>query len=266
MGNDGGSIPKRDDLIKIKKEQRIVNNLEILKERFKSCSFNNEPFKKPIVICRRGFLFNKETLYEAIIKKNLPKELSYLKKMKDTREIKFMFNSDKNSDYRICCPVSGKTVNGINHFVCVWSCGCLILEKIFFTFIKTKFTLNDISKARKRKDMNPEFTDKKFKCPNCSCKFSLFKLLSLNMNVTPEESQTVFKNKEFMKGKLTGKRAEPSSALEAIQEVKEKYKLKKVKTEQIKVNEPVLNKVFHKEEPEANADQMMFRFTKHGLR
>ena len=50
MGNDGGSIPGRQDLVKSKKRRRHSDTEELVKKsKSKYCSLSKEPLKKPIV-------------------------------------------------------------------------------------------------------------------------------------------------------------------------------------------------------------------------
>jgi hypothetical protein len=55
MGNEGGSIPKRSEVVKIKKRAaKTVNNASN-----GLCNLTNEPLKFPLVACKRGLIYNK---------------------------------------------------------------------------------------------------------------------------------------------------------------------------------------------------------------
>ena len=32
-----------------------------------------------------------------------------------------------NNDYLVKCDLSGEEYNGINKFICMWKCGCVVL-------------------------------------------------------------------------------------------------------------------------------------------
>lgn len=103
MGNDGGSIPHRKELVK------QVKNKLIRKQNFdNSCSLTLEPFKPPLVICKLGQIYNKESLLKALIEKDLPEAYSYINSCKDFKTV------NKNSikidvlleTVKLVCPVS----------------------------------------------------------------------------------------------------------------------------------------------------------------
>ena len=73
MGNDGGSIPKRIDLVKHKKEPVRKDYTGMNRLRAKHCAISNDPLKGTIVGCRMGYLYNKEALLEGLISKTIPK-------------------------------------------------------------------------------------------------------------------------------------------------------------------------------------------------
>ena len=124
MGNDGGSIAKRSDLAKQKKIKGRINCESIQKAKAKLCSLTQEPLKPPIVACKLGFLYNKNSLLELLIENKLPLEFNHIKTIKDVIEVKF--HSDSSS---LACPVSGNELNGVNKFQVMWDCGCVLSEK-----------------------------------------------------------------------------------------------------------------------------------------
>ncbi|VDP32814.1 unnamed protein product [Heligmosomoides polygyrus] len=71
MGADGGTIPKRCELVqkkkKVEKLERSVKNAS----KWKNCQMSQQPLKKPIIACRYGRLYNKETVIEAILTKTI---------------------------------------------------------------------------------------------------------------------------------------------------------------------------------------------------
>lgn len=108
MGNDGGSIPGRVDLVKLAKPENDVKRSSIV-----CCDVSKENLKPPIAICKLGYVFNKETILERMINKNLPEEFSHIKSMKDistVNEASIVELSEKSqeqdSKYAIICPIT----------------------------------------------------------------------------------------------------------------------------------------------------------------
>jgi hypothetical protein len=62
MGCDGGTIPTRDELVKLKKkpEQRDKDGHRIF--RWQHCSISQQPLRKPVMACELGRLYNKESI------------------------------------------------------------------------------------------------------------------------------------------------------------------------------------------------------------
>ena len=60
MGNDGGSIPKRSEVVKQKKKKQNVDKQAKAVARSTLCAISKEPLRVPIVACKRGLLYNKE--------------------------------------------------------------------------------------------------------------------------------------------------------------------------------------------------------------
>ncbi len=86
--------------------------------------------------------------------------MNYIKKTKDLKIVNIEKNIDEDSEYPFMCPLSKIEFNGMNRFVCLWSCGCFFIERSL--------------KESKEK-----------KCPICNKAFSKDDIIS--MNLTPEE-------------------------------------------------------------------------------
>jgi topoisomerase IA-like protein len=56
MGADGGTIPKRCELVrKKKKKEKVGKNYEDA-TKWRTCQLSQEPLKKPVVACKLGRL------------------------------------------------------------------------------------------------------------------------------------------------------------------------------------------------------------------
>ena len=121
MGNDGGSIPKRCQLIKPLKNPKPKKNQNLISySRAKYCSLSKEKLKKPIVADKLGQIFNKKSIIENLINKNLPnKTFKHIKSLKDVKELKCEFSNDG----KIKCKISNIDFSGMNKFFFIWNCG-----------------------------------------------------------------------------------------------------------------------------------------------
>ena len=102
MGNDGGSFSQRSEMVKMKKKQQKVKKHDAAKMKSGLCTLSKEPLKKSISMCRLGNLYNRETLIEKLVKKDMPKSgFGHINQLKDTREL----NLDL-TDNVIMCPIT----------------------------------------------------------------------------------------------------------------------------------------------------------------
>ncbi|GFR04937.1 replication termination factor 2 [Trichonephila clavata] len=144
MGCDGGTIPRRDELVRTKKkpEQKDKNAETVAK--WKHCAISQDPLRKPIVACELGNLYNKEAVIEHILNKGAAASstnASHITKLSDVKELNLTEKPDfqnKNlkgheyvdfNDSRYICPVTGLDMNGKQKFYFVWECGCVFSER-----------------------------------------------------------------------------------------------------------------------------------------
>ena len=81
MGNDGGSIPKRSEVVKQKKNTVEVDKSAKAVARSTLCAISKEPLHSPIVVCKRGLLYNKEQLIKRLLEKTMPYEFRHIRKL-----------------------------------------------------------------------------------------------------------------------------------------------------------------------------------------
>ncbi|MFH4979607.1 hypothetical protein AB6A40_006316 [Gnathostoma spinigerum] len=143
MGADGGTIPKRCELVKNKKKKEKINRDIKNASKWRNCKLSQEPLKRPIVACKLGGLYNKEAVLEAILTKKLSQSqcAEHIHSLKDIKELKLTDNkeykeeADKGDTYKdynvspFCCPVTGLAMNGNHEFVVNWHCGCVLSKK-----------------------------------------------------------------------------------------------------------------------------------------
>jgi hypothetical protein len=123
-----GSIPKRDELVKIKKKEERANPLELEKTRWFFCAMSKQRLRAPVVCCQLGFLYNKDVLIKHLLDKNIPEAFGHIKTLRDVITLNFTPNKDykplgeKDSsgvldvaeESPFQCPVTGLYV-GSNH-------------------------------------------------------------------------------------------------------------------------------------------------------
>ncbi|KAG8201588.1 hypothetical protein JTE90_011254 [Oedothorax gibbosus] len=142
MGCDGGTIPRRDELVRQKKKPEQKDKNAENAAKWKHCAITQEPLRKPIVACELGRLYNKEAVIEHILNKEKKSEnASHIAKMSDVKELNLTEKADfkqkhhKGDEYidvndaRYICPVTGLDMNGRQRFHFAWKCGCVFSER-----------------------------------------------------------------------------------------------------------------------------------------
>jgi hypothetical protein len=62
MGNDGGSFARRSEVVKQKKRKANLDKHQLAHAKARLCALSKEPFRPPLVACKRGLIYNKEEL------------------------------------------------------------------------------------------------------------------------------------------------------------------------------------------------------------
>ncbi|XP_065889306.1 replication termination factor 2-like [Dysidea avara] len=139
MGCDGGTIPRRDELVKLKKKAEKASKDSELDAKWRYCALSAERLRPPIVCCELGRLFNKEALLLALLdKSNLPDLAKHIRSLKDVRELSLTANpshkEQRNADTctdtaPYICPVTGLEMSGRYRFSYLRTCGCVVSER-----------------------------------------------------------------------------------------------------------------------------------------
>lgn len=136
MGNDGGSIPRRDELVKTAKKEKRKNPVENDRVHWNLCKISKEPLQDPIVVDKLGFFMNKEVLLKALLLKTVPPELNYIRSIKDV----YTVHPKRNAEWKpgcttmfcpFVCPVSLEPASGQDKFVALVPCGCVVSLKSY---------------------------------------------------------------------------------------------------------------------------------------
>lgn len=142
MGCDGGTIPRRDELVKVRKKPEQKDRVSELSFLWQHCNVSQEPLKKPIVACGLGRLYNKDVIIEKLLdKSSIPESMSHIKALKDVKDLNLtpnpafkeeMEKGDSQLDRQrapYICPISGLEMNGKFKFCFFWTCGCVVSER-----------------------------------------------------------------------------------------------------------------------------------------
>eukprot|EP01068_Selenidium_serpulae_P007311 Selendium_serpulae@DN4678_c0_g1_i1.p2 len=151
MGGDGGSIPKRVDVVRTA-GWRFVRNLggmgynpnlqarsgderlgrvESKSFRMSTCALTQERLRQPVVACRLGNLYNKLPLVQAMVAKKLPPHLEHISSLRVVREVKADINTpaEAGEPTSIICPISSSELTAGGDAVLLWACGCVMSAK-----------------------------------------------------------------------------------------------------------------------------------------
>jgi len=170
MGCDGGTIPTRDELVKLKKKPERKDKDSARLYRWRHCAITQEPLKKPVVACEMGRLYNKEAVIELLLeKKERSARNEHIQKLKDVMEVELSdnpaYDKDKASvgdgmyvDRLVSpwiCPITGLEMNGTSRFAFPWKVGKVVSERA------VKILQKDEGEAHNFKEediiiMNPE--------------------------------------------------------------------------------------------------------------
>lgn len=147
MGCDGGTIPKRHELVKGPKKVEKVDKNAALVARWYYCALTQEKLNRPVVSCDLGRLYNKDAVIEYLLDKSAERpnmEVAvHIRGIKDVKELNLTDNpawqgdrgnikGDRYEDlHRACyiCPVVGLEMNGRHKFCYLRTCGCVFSER-----------------------------------------------------------------------------------------------------------------------------------------
>ncbi|VWU52158.1 replication termination factor, putative [Hepatocystis sp. ex Piliocolobus tephrosceles] len=156
MGGDGGSLPQRVDLVRVKNKKlkestgslgyekntlvTISDNKysknELKKYYFSHCAISQETLKEPFFCCRLGYLYNKEHVLQLLLfkkkkkkkrKNTLYEQFSHINSLKDL----VLCKNKLNEENKIICLLSNEIINIFAGAICLFSCGCIFSKKVF---------------------------------------------------------------------------------------------------------------------------------------
>lgn len=199
MGNDGGSIPKRDDLVKTKKKRSRDDDKDSLRQRWAFCALSKQPLRQPVVSCPLGKLYNKEAVISYLL--NPPSTsiestpfgsdgvlvASHIRSLKDVTTLRLTPNpslddahdpesstttparattvggsTESHEAAPFVCPISLREMNGSIKFVYRTPCGCVMSDVALKEMRRGQDKKGDAAKAEEAR--GGELSDERV-CP-----------------------------------------------------------------------------------------------------
>jgi len=146
MGCDGGSIPKRDELVKQKQRTAKVDQNILNRVHWFSCALSKKALSSPVVSCGLGKLYNRDAILEFLLDRTAYGDgdviCKHIKSLKDVVTLQLelnpsfsetqsvsLTNHDQEPVSRYICPITMKEMNGKHRFVYLDTCGCVMSEQ-----------------------------------------------------------------------------------------------------------------------------------------
>jgi len=211
MGCDGGTIPKRHELVRTRQKPEEKDPDSDRVTTWQYCALTNQLLKEPIVACELGKLYNKDAIIEFLLDKkssDKPDKVSHIKGLKDIHTLKLSENpayvkqQKKGDGYldlhmtKYYCPIAGINMNGKYKFCYLLSCNCVLSRK----------ALDQIRDSI---------------CPLCSSAYTKDDIIPLNENKTIVEElrQKMLSRKELAKKKKLEKKQKKKKSNDVKEEV-----------------------------------------------
>ncbi|TDH65572.1 hypothetical protein CCR75_008352 [Bremia lactucae] len=131
MGNDGGVIAVKRKFMRhanVKVRGETADQKVLRSEKARTCALSSEPLREPVVACRLGNFFNKQTLLEHLIAKSMSERFRHITSIKDVVTCR-MAHANDGEKLLWCCPITLTEFNGKQPFVLFFSCGCVVSER-----------------------------------------------------------------------------------------------------------------------------------------
>ncbi|KAH8391696.1 hypothetical protein KR200_009231 [Drosophila serrata] len=211
MGCDGGTIPRRDELVRVKQKPEQKDKDAEREFRWRHCTLTQQSLQEPIAMCGMGRLYSKQSVIERLLEKEkMPETASHVKSLKDIRQLQLTPNpafteedktegllDTRHSPY--ICKLIGLEMSGKFRFVALWSCGCVMSER-----------------ALKQIKGNAAST-----CPLCQAPYSVEDVVVLNGNDEDLELMRVKMEMRAAKRKSKSKKDKKESKTEIKTEPQE---------------------------------------------
>ncbi|EED85710.1 predicted protein [Postia placenta Mad-698-R] len=203
MGNDGGSIPDRRDLVRTKAKAEQADKANQTRARWFFCALSKRPLQEPIISCALGKLYNKDSILEYLLDKSAYGDgeeiCGHIRSLKDVKTLKLTHNtskivaSDSTDLAAFVCPLNFKEMNGSQPFMYIATCGCV------FSLAGYNAVSGNTSPSAKEGKLeaegkehdNGQNTKQLDVCPQCATKYDRSADV-MTLNPGPEEEATMY--------------------------------------------------------------------------
>lgn len=140
QGNDGGSISKRDEMVRTKASVQKVDASLLRQSLWTVCRLSREPLQAPVVSDALGRLYNKDAVIQHLLQRHQSEPttdpIPHIRGLRDTTDLNLTTNtlyrpasagqSEQHSVYPFMCPLSARQMDGMHRFVYIAPCGCVM--------------------------------------------------------------------------------------------------------------------------------------------
>ncbi|TFY75179.1 hypothetical protein EWM64_g8833 [Hericium alpestre] len=194
MGNDGGSIPDRRDLVRSKPKAEQADKNNQTRARWFSCALSKQPLQEPIVSCALGKLYNKDAVIEFLLDRSSYGDgeqiCGHIRSLKDIKTLKLTPNpappaSPDSMAERATyvCPLTFKEMSGHVPFIYLATCGCV------FSQAGLKAVSSSTPPSENGKEKQTHAAEKQLDiCPQCATKFNRTEDVRI-INPSPEDEE-----------------------------------------------------------------------------
>ncbi|KAF4623681.1 hypothetical protein D9613_001398 [Agrocybe pediades] len=192
MGNDGGSIPDRRDLVRSKPKAEQADKANQTKAIWFFCALSKKRLQEPVVSCPLGKLYNKDAIIEYLLDKSAygdgERICGHIRGLKDVKQLNLTPNpapvaSDASPDSldraQFICPLTMKEMNGVQPFVYISTCGCVFSQAGLKT-VSASESPKEKERASPPEGEEDKFSDSLSLCPQCAKKYSKEDVIQLN--------------------------------------------------------------------------------------
>ncbi|KAG1741861.1 Rtf2 RING-finger-domain-containing protein [Suillus paluster] len=217
MGNDGGSIPDRRDLVKNKPKAEQADKANQTRARWFFCALSKRPLQEPIVSCALGKLYNKDAIIEHLLDKTVygdaGKICGHIRSLKDIKVLKLTLRSpppppDSSADVaKFVCPLTFKEMNGGQPFVYILTCGCVFSQSGLRTVLGPSPPNGNAAAEESPADKDDQLEV----CPQCATKFSRSSDIFM-INPPLEEEERMYVAMELRRSREPAKKSKKRKA------------------------------------------------------
>lgn len=178
MGNDGGSIPDRRDLVRNKPKAEQADRHNQMIARWFFCALSKRPLQEPIVSCALGKLYNKDAILEYLLDKSAYGDgeeiCGHIRSLKDVKTLTLTPNPAPLADAAdvserraaFVCPLTLKEMIGTHPFIYLLTCGCV------FSQAGLRAVAGSSGSSPPAGETSIDMQGQKDICPQCAAKFT----------------------------------------------------------------------------------------------